>query len=99
LLLLLLLLLLWLTWLQGSLPDSLAATASRSALFQRLMQQASAQLKQQWQHERAQKLAEQLRPSELQSLLSGDCPCDDLVDWALHRLLQLEVLEMQPVDT
>jgi hypothetical protein len=91
---LLLLLLLLPTRLQASLPDSLAAIASSSAQFKLLMQGAAAHLKQQWQTELAQKLAQQLRPSELQSLLAGGSPSDDLVDWALHRLLQLELLEM-----
>jgi hypothetical protein len=94
----LLLLLLLENWLQASLPDSLAAIASSSLLFTRFMQRAAAQLKQQWQTELAQKLAQQLRPSQLQSLLANGSPGDDLVDWALHRLLQLELLEMQPVD-
>jgi hypothetical protein len=98
-LLLLLLLLVLQTWLQASLPDSLAAIASSSVLFKRFMQRAAAQFKQQWQTELAQKLAQQLRPSELQSLLANGSPGDDLVDWALHQLLQLELLEMQPVDT
>jgi hypothetical protein len=56
-------------------------------------------LQQQQQRRRRQQQHRGQLQADPDELLSQPCPCDDLVDWALQRLLQLELLEMQPVDT
>jgi hypothetical protein len=63
------------------------------------MQAAAHNPKITWQQQRRQQQQQQQRGSTQQNQQQGDCPCSDLVDWALQRLLKLELLEMQPADT
>lgn len=74
--------------LQASLPDSLADTVTHPA-FQPFMQRVAVlHQEQERQRQPPQQQGRQLQPD------AGDL----LVDWAMHRLLHLELLEMQPLD-
>jgi hypothetical protein len=86
--------------LQVSVPDVMADIVSSSS-FQSFMQLAAANLQLCWR--RKQQLQQQQQRVQTQTGLrqqSADVsPSDVLAHWALHRLLQLELIEMQPIDT